>query len=59
MMSFLSLAFGYEPGMSMAMLMTKIAGTMVIAGAAVMRIPQIVRIFKEKSAKGLSPQMFY
>ena len=57
--NFLSFAFGYESGMSMGLLATKIAGTMVIAGAALMRIPQIVRIMKEKSAKGLSPQMFY
>lgn len=51
--------FGYEPGMSMGLFLSKIAGTLVMVGAAVMRLPQIARIQREKSVTGLSPQMYY
>ena len=50
---------GFFSGMSPQLALSKIAGISIITGASILRVPQIMRIYKNKSTEGISPSMFY
>lgn len=39
--------------------LSKILGSMIVCGSVFMKVPQIIKIFNEKSAEGLKATMFY
>ena len=52
-------SLGFYSGMGTKLMLSKIAGYLIVAGSVVMKIPQILKLEKNKSAEGLSPTMMY
>ena len=50
---------GFFKGMGFGLILSKIAGLGIVAGSMVMRVPQILKIAKNKSAEGISPESMY
>ena len=51
--------FGFESGMGTKLLMSKVVGTSIVVASALMRLPQILKIFRDRSAKGVSLESYY
>ena len=50
---------GFSKSMGFGLILSKIAGLGIVAGSIVMKLPQVLKIAKNKSAEGISPESMY
>lgn len=50
---------GFSKSMEFGLILSKIAGLGIVAGSIVMKLPQVLKIAKNKSAEGISPESMY